>query len=131
VRPLDTPLGPAQLVIAGQQIIRTCRVILRPDRERRNSHTPARCPPARIGGASSLDTVRDDLGDWTVSSALGEHSAYAGSAAGPRMISLHRPADPPRAKLVDLFMSGLNNSPRLRRRRRRARPLACSGGSAP
>jgi len=51
--------------------------------------------PARTDGSGawtvSLDTVREDLGDWTVRSACVEHSAYAASTAGPCTISLVPP----------------------------------------
>jgi len=45
----------------------------------------------RRGALASLDTVRETLGDWTVSPACVEHSAYADSTAGPRTMSLQPP----------------------------------------
>jgi hypothetical protein len=41
--------------------------------------------------AASLDTVREDLGDWTVRSVFVEQGGYAGSTAGPYTISLQPP----------------------------------------
>jgi hypothetical protein len=89
-RALGKPLGPVQLVNAGQQIIRTCRVIPRPDRRPQEPYPSAL--PARTDRRGLLAGHRPRrLGDRTVSSAFAEHIAYAGSTAGACAISLQPP----------------------------------------
>ena len=50
---------------------------------------------ARTGGSgnwtATLDTGREDLGNWTVSSAFAERSGYLGSTAGPCTVTLQPP----------------------------------------